>query len=121
MMDWLLNPFLFLLGIQLSMLLMASVFRVIDLWYCIAGKLAGLVIRVLLALAFVLIIPFFLSPEARQVFIAGAFFYPAFNLVIYLLIRVLSTIDKRRKSLRIRSEMRNCFTEIEPGKSRLSE
>lgn len=79
----------FVIGIHLTILLFASCYRVIDLWYCIGKHWLTVMARISIIAGTILIF-YFLSPGAFQEgFYAGQVFFACFHVVIFWLGRLL--------------------------------
>ena len=79
----------FLLGIHLSMTLIASFYRIIDLWYRISDFLIQILIRITLVAVLNLVFILWLEDSRQTAFIYGQLFFMVFHIVIYWIGRVM--------------------------------
>ncbi len=88
----------FLLGIHLSMMLVASLYRIIDLWYRISEFYGRVLGRILLVLLLNAIFVFGLDGSKQNALIMGQIFFLAFHIFIFLVGRTVLAIQALRKS-----------------------
>jgi hypothetical protein len=79
----------FLLGIHLCMTLIASFYRIIDLWYRISDFLIQILIRITLVAVLNLIIFLMLEDSRQTAFIYGQLFFMVFHIAIYWIGRIM--------------------------------
>ena len=79
----------FLLGIHLSMTLIASFYRIIDLWYRIRDFLIQILIRITLLAALNVILILWLEDSRQAAFIYGQLFFMVFHITIYWVGRIM--------------------------------
>ena len=91
-----LNILCFLLGIHLSMTLVASCYRIIDLWYRIQDFFVQILLRLCLVLAANLIFILWLEDSRQAAFILGQMFFVTFHIAIYWIGRILVYFLTRR-------------------------
>ena len=86
---------LFLLGIHLTIVLLASCYRIIDLWYCISIYSVQIVSRIALYLTIIALIYYFLESKS---FLYGQLFFAIFHVSIFwigrLLLKLLPSASK---------------------------
>ncbi len=87
----------FLLGVHLSMMLVAALYRIIDLWYRISEFYSHVLRHLLLVLLLNAVFLFGLDGSKQNALIAGQLFFLAFHLVVFILGRVLLGIQAFRK------------------------
>jgi hypothetical protein len=73
----------FLLGVHLTMLLVATTYRVLDLWYCIARHAANIALRLCVVVTLLLLAYGYFGDSTRQALMAGQIFFVAFHIGIY--------------------------------------
>ncbi len=78
-----LNFLCFLLGIHLSMTLVASCYRIIDLWYRIRDFVGQILLRITLVTALNVFFILWLEDSRQTAFISGQLFFLAFHVIIY--------------------------------------
>ena len=79
----------FLLGIHLSMTLIASFYRIIDLWYRISDFLNQVLLRITLVAALNIIFILWLEDSRQVAFIYGQLFFMVFHIAIYWIGRIM--------------------------------
>jgi len=79
----------FLLGIHLSMMLIASCYRLVDLWYRITDFVITILIRLGVVTALNTIFILWLQGANQIAFISGQLFFLAFHIVIFWIGRIL--------------------------------
>ena len=79
----------FLLGIHLSMMLVASCYRLVDLWYRITDFIFTILIRIIVIAALNAIFILWLQGANQIAFITGQLFFLAFHIVIFWVGRIL--------------------------------
>ena len=79
----------FLLGIHLSMTLIASFYRIIDLWYRISDFLIQILIRITMLAALNLFFILWLEDSRQTAFIYGQLFFMVFHITIYWIGRIM--------------------------------
>lgn len=79
----------FLFGIHLSMTLIASFYRIIDLWYRISDFLNQILIRITLVAALNIFFILWLDDSRQVAFIYGQLFFMVFHIAIYWVGRIM--------------------------------
>ena len=79
----------FLLGIHLSMMLVASCYRLVDLWYRISDFIFTILIRIITVAALNAIFIVWLQGANQIAFISGQIFFLTFHILIFWVGRVL--------------------------------
>ncbi len=79
---------LFLVGIHFMMMLLAAIYRLVDLWYCIGKYWMGIVFRLALIAALNYALLTFLSQDNREAFLWGQGSYLVFHIVIFWLAQI---------------------------------
>ncbi len=79
----------FILGVHLTMVLVAACYRIIDLWYRLSDFVVGIVIRILIVAGVIGLCLWGLEADSRNAFVAGQLFFLTFHITIYWLGRVL--------------------------------
>ncbi|MFT7687691.1 MAG: hypothetical protein ACI9FB_003048 [Candidatus Azotimanducaceae bacterium] len=73
----------FLIGIQLTINLFASCYRIIDLWYCIAEHKLAIAIRICVNLAAILIFYLVGNDQFEMGLVYGQLFFAAYHICIF--------------------------------------
>ena len=79
----------FLLGVHLSMMLIASCYGLIDLWYRIADFIFPILVRMLVVAGLNTIFILWLQGTNQIAFISGQLFFLVFHIVIFWIGRIL--------------------------------
>ena len=85
----------FLLGIHLSMMMIASCYRLIDLWYRLREFIIGILVRIIVVAALNAIFIIWLQDAYQIAFITGQLFFLIFHIVIFWIGRVLVMLITR--------------------------
>jgi len=73
----------FLVGVHLTIVLLASMYRVIDLWYCISGHWLEVAARISLTIGIIFVIYFLSRGDFRDGFYTGQIFFGCFHVGIF--------------------------------------
>lgn len=86
----------FLLGVHLSMMLIAACYRLVDLWYRITDFIFGILTRIAVVAALNAIFILVLPDDYQSAFINGQIFFLTFHIVIFWIGRVFVIFLTRR-------------------------
>ncbi|MFT7221648.1 MAG: hypothetical protein ACI8Z1_003270 [Candidatus Azotimanducaceae bacterium] len=95
---------LFLLGIHMTMLLLAACYRIIDLWYDVFRYAANIFGRITLIILANVSLVLMLSDALLPYFIAGQVFYFCFHIVAHAVSRGIALGLERRLLKKIQTE-----------------
>ena len=110
MFEWLLYGPVFFAGIYLAIQLMASLFRVIDLWYRPNHQLPENVALIAAWTGILWLFWWLLDRELRQVFVMGALFFLLFHVSVFWLCRILVNFALYRQRKALAEKSVDCFT-----------
>lgn len=85
----------FLLGIHLSMMMVASCYRLIDLWYRLREFIVGILARIIVVAALNAIFMIAFQDAVQIAFISGQLFFLVFHVVIFWIGRLLVMVVTR--------------------------
>ena len=87
----------FLVGVQLTMMLFAALYRILDLWYCFRHFWIGIITRILLVGGMIFLFYFLTGSRFQSGLLAGQIFFVIFHITIFWLGR-LQIAYMRQKS-----------------------
>lgn len=79
----------FILGIHLTMALLAAGYGIIDLWYCIGEHIGWIIVRLVIVVTLTLLCYTGFEPDVRTAFAAGQGFFLAFHVAVYWIGKLL--------------------------------
>lgn len=89
--------FFFLLGVHLTMQLIAGLYRIIDLWYRIGDFLFSVVGSIFLRTLIIVLITWYLEESHERAFIWGGLFFFIYHVGIFWMFQALIRIKKWRQ------------------------
>ena len=93
-----LEVLLFFVGIHFMMVLLACIYRIVDLWYCIGDHLAGILGRFSIVFALNAVLLLMLEDDSLAAFLWGQASYLAFHIIAFWLARLgLLVVDWVRR------------------------
>lgn len=94
---------LFIAGVHLTMQLIASLYRILDLWYRIEDFLLPVTRSILFYALTMALIWWFLEGSNRSAFVWGCLFFISFHVSVFWLARaVFKVVEWRKKSLNMK-------------------
>jgi hypothetical protein len=79
----------FVVGVHLTIMLLASLYRILDLWYCFRDHWLVTISRILLISGLIFLVYFFTREEFRIGFQVGQIFFMVFHITMFWITRLI--------------------------------